>query len=652
MLLLCTGCGQAPLPPDLADLNPQNKPASSYTQDHNRDVLEQLPFDAREDFEQATRGFIATIDGATTRKPGGELVYSLADMGFLEGDAPDTVNPSLWRQAQLNALLHGLFEVVEGIYQVRSLDLANMTLIAGDSGWIIVDPLLASETAAAALALANRELGERPVTAIIITHSHIDHFGGIRGVVDVERVLDGTVPVVAPPGFSAEALSENLRAGNVMTRRAGYQFGTLLEASATGYVSTGLGNRTPIGTTGVIAPSISIPEQGGDMVLDGIEFEFMNTPGAEAPAELLFYLPAFRALCMSEIATHTLHNIYTLRGAKTRDANAWAGYINAALETWGGRSDLVFASHHWPTWGGASVRDYLEAQRDLYKFIHDQTLRLANHGYTMTEIADRIELPPALAERFANRGYYGSVNHGSKAVYNYYLGWFDGNPSNLHPLPPEPAAAKYLEYMGGADAVLPRAAQDYAAGNYRWVAEVLGRLVFVEPDNRPARLLLADSYEQLGYQAESGIWRNFYLTGARELREGVDRRESPLAPNAVLLEGISLAELIDAMAVRLDGAAAADEDIRLNIRLTGGREPWMLQVRNGVLHGFPGRLDEDPSATLEIAEQDLKLMLTGLAGAPGLIAENRLQLEGNPLTLIKFAGLFDEFDPNFNIVTP
>jgi alkyl sulfatase BDS1-like metallo-beta-lactamase superfamily hydrolase len=650
--LLLSACGEAPLPPELDHLNTDSKPASRFTQDHNRAVLDALPFSARDDFDQATRGFIATIDNARTVNAAGDTVYTLEDMAFLQGDAPDTVNPSLWRQAQLNALLHGLFEVTKGIYQVRSFDLANMTLIAGDSGWIIVDPLLASETAAAALALANRELGERPVSAIIITHSHVDHFGGIRGVVDIQQLASGEVPVIAPPGFSVEAFSENLRAGNVMERRAGYQFGTRLEASGRGYVSTGLGNRTPTGTTGVIAPSLSIPEQGGNMVLDGVEFEFMNTPGAEAPAELLFYLPQFRALCMSEIATRTLHNIYTLRGAKTRDANRWASYINAALDTWGDRSELVFASHHWPTWGTAKVKSYLEAQRDLYKYIHDQTLRLANHGYTMTEIADQIKLPEALAQRFANRGYYGSVNHGSKAVYNYYLGWFDGNPSNLHPLSPEPAAEKYLSYMGGAETVLQRAAVDYAAGEYRWVAEVLSRILFAEPDNRAARYLLADTYEQLGYQAESGIWRNFYLTGARELRVGVDRRPSSLAPNAELLAGITLEELIDAMAVRLDGEAAGGVDIRLNIRLTEGREPWLLQVRNGVLHGFPGSSHDDPSATLEISEADLKLMLTGLAGAPGLIAENRLQLEGNPLTLIRFAGLFDEFDPNFNIVTP
>ena len=320
--LLTSACSRAPLPPELGALNGQSKAATNYTQRLNRQVQELLPFASREDFDQATRGFIATIDGATTRNAGGDVVYSLEDMSFLQGDAPDTVNPSLWRQAQLNGLVHGLFEVVDGIYQVRSFDLANMTLIAGETGWIIVDPLLASETAAAALALANRELGERPVRAIILTHSHVDHFGGIRGVVDAAQVADGTVPVVAAPGFSAEAFSENLRAGNVMERRASYQFGTRLDASATGYVSTGLGNRTPRGTTGLISPSISIPEQGGKMTLDGVEFEFMNTPGAEAPAELLFYLPGFRALCMSEIATRTLHNIYTLRGAKTRVFNS------------------------------------------------------------------------------------------------------------------------------------------------------------------------------------------------------------------------------------------------------------------------------------------------------------------------------------------
>jgi alkyl sulfatase BDS1-like metallo-beta-lactamase superfamily hydrolase len=647
-----SGCEQAELPPELAGLDDSSKPASSHTARENEGILKQLPFDSEADFEAATRGFIASIDGAVTRNADGGVVYSLEKMQFLDGAAPATVNPSLWRQAQLNALLHGLFKVGEGIYQVRSFDLANMTLIAGKTGWIIVDPLTTKETAANALALANRELGERPVRAVIVTHSHADHFGGVGGVVSPDQVADGSVAIIAPAGFQTEAFSENMRAGTVMERRSAYQFGSLLEPSAQGFVSTGLGNKLAAGTIALQEPTITIEAEGANLLLDGIEFEFMDVPGAEAPAELIFYLPASRALCMSEIATRTLHNLYTLRGAKTRDANLWASHINAALERWGTNSDLVFASHHWPTWGQAAVVSYLELQRDLYKYIHDQTLRLANQGYNMVEIAERVSLPPSLAQTFANRGYYGTVSHGVKAVYNYYLGWFDGNPSNLNPLPPEEAAVKYVHYMGGSSAILQRSAEDYASGEYRWVAEVLRQLVFAEPDNQPARYLLADAYEQLGYQAESGIWRNFYLSGALELRQGVNGKKSALAPSRELLAAISVRDLVDAMAVRLDGEAAADVDLSLSIKLTDSDDNWLLQVRNGVLHGFRNHSGADASALLVIAENDLKMMLTGLVGAPALIADDRLDLEGNPLTLIRFARLFDSFDPNFNIVTP
>lgn len=647
-----TGCGQAEIPPTLAALNADSKPASSYTAELNTAVLEQLPFASQADFQAATRGFIASIDGAVTTAADGEVIYSLADMQFLDGPAPASANPSLWRQAQLNALIHGLFEVEEGIYQVRSFDLANMTLIAGETGWIIIDPLTSRESASNALALANAELGERPVRAVIVTHSHADHFGGVGGVVTAQQVADGSVAIIAPTGFQGEAFSENLRAGTVMERRSAYQFGSLLQASPRGFISTGLGNKLAAGTVALQNPTITIPPAGATLVLDGIEFEFMDVPGAEAPAELIFYLPQFRALCMSEIATHSLHNIYTLRGAKTRDANLWASHIDAALQRWGANSDLVFASHHWPTWGQGKVVDYLQLQRDLYKYIHDQTLRLANLGYNMIEIAEQVELPPTLARAFANRGYYGTVSHGVKAVYNYYLGWFDGNPSNLQPLPPVEAAVKYVRYMGGGTAILERAAEDYARGEYRWVAEVLRQLVFAEPDNQTARFLLADSYEQLAYQAESGIWRNFYLSGALELRHGVDAQESALAPSRELLDSISLRDLIDAMAVRLDGEAAADMDLSLNIKLTDSEDTWLLQVRNGVLHGFANRNLDDASAALLISEGDLKYLLTGVVGVPSLIADDRLDLEGNPLTLIRFAGLFDKFDPNFNIVTP
>jgi alkyl sulfatase BDS1-like metallo-beta-lactamase superfamily hydrolase len=649
LLSACWGNG------DLAvvdDLSPDAKPASKTTKAHNRQISQQLPFNDRTDFELAQRGFIATIDNATVRNAEGETVYDLADMAFLDATAAETVNPSLWRQAQLNSLEHGLYEVVPGIYQVRSLDLANMTLVAGDSGWIVIDPLTSSETAAAALALANRELGERPVSAVIYTHSHADHFAGVAGIVSGEDVASGRVEVIAPEGFAEEAISENVRAGNIMQRRAQYQFGDLLASGPKGFVSTGLGNRVSEGKRGFITPTTVVSQALEEVTVDGVDIIFQNAPGAEAPAEMVFFFPQFKALCMAEIANHTLHNLYTLRGAKTRDAMAWSQHIQKAMDNFGSRTDVVFSSHHWPTWGTSQAMTFLEKQRDLYKYIHDQTLRLANQGYNMVEIAEQLELPEALSETFANRGYYGTVSHGAKAVYNKYLGWFDGNPSNLHPIPQQQAATKTIEYMGGAAAVMEKAQDDFNRGEYRWVAMVLKHLVFADPDNTQARYLLADSYEQMAYQAESGIWRNFYLSGALELREGIDKKRTAAALDPEIVAGVPIELLIDAMAVRLNGPKAGDADIQLNIELTDTGQSYLVQVRNGVLHGFADRHSEDPSATLKLSNTDLRLMFGGMVSSSSLLTRGRLKVSGNPLALVKFSGLFDDFTFDFGIVTP
>ncbi|BBM01915.1 alkyl/aryl-sulfatase [Microbulbifer sp. GL-2] len=632
-------------------LNTEIKPASKATIAHNRALSKKLPFADETDFELARRGFIATIPGAQVNNSEGREVYGLSQMQFLQGNPTDSVNPSLWRQAQLNALNNGLFKVVDGIYQVRSLDLANMTLVQGERGWIVIDPLTSAETAAAALALANKSLGERPVSAVIFTHSHADHFAGVSGVLTGEQLARGSIDIIAPEGFAEEAISENVRSGNVMQRRALYQFGDLLPSSPEGFVSSGLGNRVSDGEHGIATPTVVIPETGAEMEIDGVEIEFINTPGAEAPTEMVFFFPQFKALCMSEIANHTLHNIYTLRGAKTRDALAWSRYIEFSMEKFGEQTEVVFSSHHWPTWGKSEAMDYLAKQRDLYKYIHDQTLRLANHGYDMVEVAERLELPENLSQAWANRGYYGTVNVGAKAVYNRYLGYFDGNPANLHPVPQEEAALRYVEYMGGEESIMARARQDFARGNYRWVSMVLKHLVFAEPDNEQARYLLADSLEQLGYQAESGIWRNFYLSGARELRHGVEFREEVL-PDEEIVARVPLQLLFDAMAVRLNGEKAADAEIRLNIDMTDTREKYLVVVQNGVLHGYPGRHSDDPSASLALSSSDLRLMFGGLVGAPTMIKEGRLKVSGNPLALIKFGRLFDKFDRNFNLVTP
>ena len=650
-LLLCA-CGENRDHSVDGQLTAKAKPASETTKAFNQNVSRQLPFNDRNDFKLARRGFIATIPGATVRDAQGNTLYDLTDMAFLEAASSKTVNPSLWRQAQLNALEHGLYKVVDGIYQVRSLDLANMTLVAGKTGWIIIDPLTSAETAAAALALANKELGKRPVRAVIFTHSHADHFAGIAGVMSAEEIQNGSIEVIAPQGFAEEAISENVRAGNVMQRRALYQFGDLLASGAQGFVSSGLGNRVSSGSHGFAAPSIVISADRQDLVVDGINIAFQNTPGAEAPAEMIFYFPQFKALCMSEIATHTLHNLYTLRGAKTRDALAWSRHIQQAIDNFGSQTEVVFSSHHWPTWGNTQTLDFLAQQRDLYKYIHDQTLRLANEGFNMVEIAEQIQLPESLNNTFANRGYYGTLNHGSKAVYNKYLGWFDGNPSNLHPIPQQQAAIKYVDYMGGAAAVMKKALRDYNQGEYRWVAMVVKHLVFAEPDNHQARYLLADAYEQMGYQAESGVWRNFYLSGALELRQGIDKSRKAAPVDKEIIAGVPIELLLDAMAVRLNGPNAANENIQLNIELTDTHQRYLVQVRNGVLHGFADQHSEDPSATLKLNSTDLRLMFGGMVSAGTLLTKGRLNVSGNPLALIKFSSLFDDFEFNFGIVTP
>ena len=407
----------SPLPEHLA----QPKPATEHTRHAQERVQQTLDFSDRQSFEDAKRGFIASLDPITIQRPDGHVTYDLEHMGFLDADAPATVNPSLWRQAQLNAQHHGLSEVCDGLYQVRSFDIANMTLIRGDRGWIIIDPLTSSESSAAALALANEQLGERPVMAVLITHSHIDHFGGVLGVITQEQVLSGDVPLIAPKDFVNESLNENVLAGNAMGRRATYMSGNLLEPSATGFVSTGLGASLSLGSTGFIVPSDTVSETGETRTIDGIEIEFQMTMGTEAPAEFVFYLPKFKALCMSEITSHHLHNVYTLRGAQVRDALAWSAQINESIDLFGHRLDIQFASHHWPIWGQARAVEYLEKQRDLYKFIHDQTLRLANKGFSKEEIAERVSLPPSLGQEFYNRDYYGTVHHNARAVYVKYL---------------------------------------------------------------------------------------------------------------------------------------------------------------------------------------------------------------------------------------
>ncbi|MFT7306401.1 MAG: alkyl sulfatase BDS1-like metallo-beta-lactamase superfamily hydrolase, partial [Candidatus Azotimanducaceae bacterium] len=599
----------------------------------------------------ASRGFIATLDPISIPHDSGKRpAFELESLSFLKAEAADTANPSLWRQAQLNANHHGLYEVVDGIYQIRSFDIANMTIIRGDTGWIIVDPLTSTESSRAGLALANRELGEREVKAVIITHSHADHFAGVLGVVTHEEVDSGKIAMLAPEAFVDEALSENVLAGNVMNRRATYMYGNLLKPSETGFITTGLGAALSMGNTGFIVPNDTITTTGETRNIDGVEIEFQMTPGSEAPAEMVFYFPQFKALCMSEITSHHLHNVYTPRGAQVRDAYAWSAQINESIELFGDRLEVEFASHHWPIWGRDDVIDYMKKQRDTYKYIHDQTLRLANLGYTKEEIAEQVKLPKSLDKEFYNRDYYGTVHHNARAVYVKYLGFFNGNPATLYKLPPVSAAEKYLEFMGGADAIVDKARPYFDKGEYRWVAEVLYHVVMAQPDHVEGRALLADTLEQLGYQSESGPWRNFYLCGALELRNGLPKG-AKFTANASMAASIPMKNMFDSMSVRLNGPRAEGLVISINLDFSD-LEPWHLSIENSVLNSTENRQVKDAQATLKCASVDYKRLMMGLSDGPTLMQEGKLQIDGNAGVLLELAGLFDQFERRFPIMTP
>lgn len=628
------------------------KAATEATRKVQQSFKDKLNFEDRQSFADAEKGFIATLSPLTiahdrSSRPAYDLETPLS---FLDGDAPDTVNPSLWRQAQLNAHYNGLYEVTDGIYQIRSFDIANMTLVRGDTGWIIIDPLTSAETARAGLELANQHLGERPVTGVIHTHSHVDHFAGVLGVITHEQAASGEVPVLAPKDYVQEALSENVLAGNVMGRRATYMYGNLLKPSPTGFVTTGLGASLSMGSTGFVLPNDIIKETGETRTLDGVEVEFQMTMGTEAPAEMVFYFPQFKALCMSEITSHHLHNVYTPRGAQVRDALAWADQINESIDLFGDRLEIQFASHHWPIWGREAAVRYLAKQRDLYKFIHDQTLRLANMGYNKEEIAEQISLPDSLGLEFYNRDYYGTLYANARAVYVKYLGFFDGNPSTLHPLPPVDAANQYVRYMGGPESILEKAKEDFAAGNYRWVAEALNHVVMHDPEQTEARALLADTLEQLGYQSESAPWRNFYLCGALELREGLPGG-SMYAASAGMVAAIPLENIFQVMSVRLNAERADGVVLKLNLAFTDA-EKTLLVIENSVLHAFVGRQADDATATLEISELNFKLLMSGQADGATLLGDGQLKVDGDAGALLQLSGLFDQFERRFPLVTP
>ena len=649
-LTLLAACGNRP-PSAPAAGSPSGSAASAATVAANRKVADSLPLADAQDFEDARRGFIATDDPLVIPGVDGGTAWDMSKYAFTNGDAPATVNPSLWRQAKLN-LPHGLFKVADGIYQVRGYDISNMTIIEGRTGWIVVDPLTTTQTAGAAIALARKHLGAKPVVAVIFTHSHGDHFGGVEAVLPGDPAAAAAIPIVAPRGFMEEATSENVLAGTAMGRRAMFMYGGALARDAKGHVDTGLGKGLPVGTITIRPPTVLIDRTPQEMELDGVRFVFQYAPESEAPAELTFYLPDLRAWCGAEIVSHTMHNLYTLRGAKVRDALKWSGYIDDALQRFGDM-DVEFASHHWPMWGNARIRDYLAAQRDTYRYIHDQTLRLANEGYTSQEIAEQLELPSTLRTRFANRGYYGTVRHNAKAVYQAYFGWYDGNPANLDPLPPEELGKKYVAALGGAQAVLEQGRKAIEAGEYRWAASLLNNLVFADPGNAEAKALLASAYDQLGYQAESGPWRDVYLTGAYELRNGVQGTLVDPRRAAALLSNTPVDRFLTSMAVRLNGPDADGKHMKFNFVFTDVGETHVVELENAVLHhhrveaAAPGA-----DATVQLTRDLLVRMATGQASLKDVVLSDTLKVEGSRLQLLSFLSLLDKPDGRFPIVTP
>ena len=607
----------------------------------------ELPFDDEQDFDDARRGRVGSLTDPVIQATSGRVAWDAEAYSFLDGECPPTVNPSLWRQSRLNAI-HGLFEVAEGIYQVRGLDLSNMTIVEGERGVLVIDPLISCETAAAALALYREHRGERPLTGLLYTHSHIDHFGGARGVLPPGE--DPSIPIIAPEGFLDHAVAENVYAGTAMTRRATYMYGALLPKGPTGGVGAGLGQTTSLGNVSLVPPTVEITHTGQELVVDGIRMEFQMTPGTEAPAEMNFLFGDRRALCMAENATHNLHNVLTLRGALVRDARVWAAYLDEAIELFGERADVEFAQHHWPRWGRERIVDFIAKQRDLYAYIHDQTLRLLNKGLVASEIAETLELPPGLAREWHCRGYYGSLNHNTKAVYQRYMGWFDGNPAHLWPHPPQAAAERYVALAGGPDALLENARRAFEEGDNRWVVEVVNHLVFADPENGEAKELQAQALEQLGFGAENATWRNFFLMGAKELRDGVAGTATAVPPD--MLKGLATRQILDAVAVRLDGMRAAEEDVAMHLSLPDTGEQFRITLSNGVLTHRQGPPAGAVELVVTITRAGLDALLTGGATPEALVAAGSVTIEGDRGVLARLAGLIDPPDPSFAIVTP
>lgn len=621
---------------------------SDTTRAANAAMSQTLPWSDREDEDFAARGFISAWDQPQIRTEAGQVVWDFTAYNFLHGPAPETVNPSLWRHAGLLARA-GLFQVRDRVYQVRGFDVSNMTIIVGDTGLILIDPLTSREVASAALALARRTLGDLPVRAVIYTHSHADHFAGVRGVVDPADVAAGRVEIIAPDGFMEHAVTENVIAGNAMGRRALYQFGSGLTPGPEGQMTSGIGLAISAGTFTLIPPTRTIARTGETLTIDGVRIEFQVTPETEAPAEMNFFFPDLGVLCLAENANASMHNVLTPRGALVRDAKAWADYLTEALRLYGDRTEIMVTSHAWPRFGGARVRDFIASHRDAYKYLHDQSVRLMNAGYTDREIAEQVRLPDPLASRWFNRGYYGTMMHNSRAVYQRYMGWYDANPANLNPLPPVEEAMHYVRAMGGPAAVLAEGQRAFDAGEYRWAARVLNHLVFAEPANTDARALLARAHRQMAYQAESAIWRNMYLVAARELESGPTERTQGVQ-SADLVAATPTSYILDLLAVRLNPERLGARSFAFNLVFPERGERFAVSIQNGVLvHERDITLPDAPTIT---SPRGVFLQAMATQTMARAVLSRQIRIEGNRRSLEGLGEMFDTPDPNFAIVTP
>jgi alkyl sulfatase BDS1-like metallo-beta-lactamase superfamily hydrolase len=627
-----------------------SKPAIESIIDQQAQVRESLPFHDNRDFLDAQRGLKARRDPNVVKSDQGAVIWNNDSYQFLESEAPDTANPSLWRQSRL-ARLDGLYHVTDGIYQVRGLDLSNTTFIEGTEGLIIIDPLTSAETGAAAFSLYQDHRGkDRPIKAIIYTHSHVDHFGGVRGFVTDEEVAENDIKILAPEGFLEHAVSENVLTGTAMSRRAAYMYGAALPHGPTGQIGAGLGQTVSTGTVTLIAPNVDITTTGQTMTIDGVEMVFQMAPDTEAPAEMLVYFPGSKALCAAEVATHTMHNILTLRGAVVRDPHGWAKYLTQTIDLFGGEADVVFASHHWPTWGREKVVEFLTSQRDLYAYVHDQTLRYLNKGYNGPEIAEMMALPPALDRAWSARGYYGSMSHNVKAIYQRYIGWFDGNPAHLWEHTPVERSKRYVELAGGEEEIIRKGQEAFDAGDFRWAAEILNHAVFAHRQNSAARNLLADVYEQLGYGAENGTWRNVFISGTTELRSGNFGTPTQTASADVVAQ-LTPEMVFDALAVQINGPDAWDKKLAIDVVVTNLEVSYRVWLSNGVLVHSKAKQPGSASVTLTGTSKQLSALAV-YGPDPGALEKAGIKIDGDSTALGTLASLLDPGDPNFNIVTP